>query len=313
MAARGPIAISYDADDAPPAQEPRRPWLSWLILLLVAFVAGLFAMGYALTHWDVAARYLRPAAPSMTASARLLSPPAPLMPSMMVAPSAAALDDVDRRVRDLEQRIAGVDAQARAAAGNAQRAEGLLIAFAARRALDRGIALGYLEPLLSARFGATQPQAVATVIAAAREPVTLDELRGGLAVLGQSLVGRDPDAGWWQGLRRELGGLIVIRRASMPSTAPDDRLARAKAAVESGHVDRALVEIARLPGRDVAGDWLAQARRYVAARGALDALETAALLAPQRSTSAPIAVVATSPGPISDPVEPAMSARQPLP
>lgn len=282
-----PVTISREADDVPVSARPRRPWLSWLILLAAAFLAGLFVMGYALTHWDVAARYLRPASSAAPAApARIIAPAALSAPAMMIAPSATALDGVDRRVRELEQRIAGVDAQAHAAAGNAERAEGLLIAFAARRALDRGVALGYLEPLLSARFGATQPQAVATVIASAREPVTLDELRGGLAAVGPSLVGRDPQAGWWQGLQRELAAMIVIRRASTPSIAPDDRLARAKSAVESGHVDRALVEVARLPGRDVAADWMAGARRYVAARGALDALETAALLAPRRPAPA---------------------------
>ena len=40
-----------------------------------------------------------------------------------------------------------------AAAGSAGRADAMLVAFAARRAIDRGVALGYLEPLLVQRFG----------------------------------------------------------------------------------------------------------------------------------------------------------------
>jgi len=40
-----------------------------------------------------------------------------------------------------------------AAAGSAGRADALVIAFAARRAVDRGVALGYLENLLVQRFG----------------------------------------------------------------------------------------------------------------------------------------------------------------
>ena len=39
--------------------------------------------------------------------------------------------------------------------GSAGRADALVIAFAARRAIERGVALGYLEPLLVERFGAS--------------------------------------------------------------------------------------------------------------------------------------------------------------
>ena len=39
------------------------------------------------------------------------------------------------------------------------------------------VALGFLEALLRERFGQSQPQ-VGTVIMAAREPVTLQELQG---------------------------------------------------------------------------------------------------------------------------------------
>jgi hypothetical protein len=50
-----------------------------------------------------------------------------------------------------------------------------------------------------------------------------------------------------------------------------------------GHVDLALAEVARLPGRVVATDWIMKARRYASARSALDMIETAALLAPHRA------------------------------
>ena len=91
-------------------------------------------------------------------------PPAPPAPrrrrSRRSRPTAAAGADeperividpeIARRVAALEQRIGQVDTQSRAAVGNADRAEGLLVAFAARRALDRGVALGFLEALLRA-------------------------------------------------------------------------------------------------------------------------------------------------------------------
>ena len=46
------------------------------------------------------------------------------------------------RIAELEVRLASTATAAQAAAGNANRAEGLLVAFAARRALDRGLGLG---------------------------------------------------------------------------------------------------------------------------------------------------------------------------
>ena len=52
-------------------------------------------------------------------------------------------------------------------------------------------------------------------------------------------------------------------------------------------VDVALAEVLRLPGRENAGDWVAKARRYVAARRALDTIETAALVEPRTQPPAP--------------------------
>ena len=62
----------------------------------------------------------------------------------------------------------GRDAAQRAA-GSAGRADALLVAFAARRAIDRGVALGYLETLLVERFGPTHQRAVATIVTASRD------------------------------------------------------------------------------------------------------------------------------------------------
>ena len=42
------------------------------------------------------------------------------------------------RVAELEQRLSRLNLEAASASGNASRAEGLLVAFAVRRALDRG-------------------------------------------------------------------------------------------------------------------------------------------------------------------------------
>lgn len=263
------------------SDEPRpRPFLRALIIALVGFAAGLFATGYVLTHWDSAVTFLKG------------KPPAPVAPLMKAAPAAMPMpaaappssDALAVRVRVIEARMAGIEERANAASGNAQRAEGLLVAFAARRALDGGTQLGYIESLLRERFGATQPQAVATIISAARQPVTLDQLRMGLEEAGPALAGPGPQDSWWDGFRRELAGLIVVRHAGAPSPAPADRLARARVLTESGQVDQALAEVARLPGRDTATRWIADARRYALARAALDRIETAALLQPRDAT-----------------------------
>ena len=64
-----------------------------------------------------------------------------------------------------------------------------------------------------------------------------------------------------------------------PPANPDARYSRALQRLASGEVDQALAETMRLPGRGAAPtDWVAKARRYIAAHRALDEIESAALL-----------------------------------
>ncbi len=283
----------------------RRGGLGWLILLLLGFAGGAVATGYILLHWPLARQTLfGDAMATRVAQTAPVIVAAPAPSTMPVDTAATAA--LDARVAGLEGRIGQIAARANAAVGNADRAEGLLVAFAARRALDRGVALGYIEALLRERFGERQPQAVATIIAAARQPVTLEELQAGLADAGEKLTGGGPNESWLDGVRRELASLVIVRRANVPSPDPADRLARARRQVEAGHVTAALAEVARMPGRDSAAGWIAAARRYAAARDALDVIETAALLEPRASrpaieaTPAPSAPVA-DPAPTADP------------
>jgi len=261
-------------------------------------------MGYILSHWDAAARVIGVAPPpapqpeiafAPESPARPSGPaPAPGRPSVADEPERIVIDpEIGRRVAALEARIGQVDTQSRAAVGNADRAEGLLVAFAARRALDRGVALGFLEALLRQRFGETQPQAVGMVILAARDPVTLQELQGGLQQLGPLLTGAGPNQSWWGAFRGELGSLITVRREGTPSPVPAERLARATRWLESGEVAPALAEVQRMPGAEHAQDWVMRARRYVSARRALDTIETAALLEPRAPQQAAPARPAT--------------------
>ncbi|MFT3977768.1 MAG: hypothetical protein QM688_11725, partial [Sphingomonas bacterium] len=163
-------------------------------------------------------------------------------------------------------------------AAQAGRAEATLVAFATRRAIDRGLPLGYLEVQLRERFGAHAPASVATIIQAARQPVTVAALRQALDTNADVLV--NGDDGWLEGVRRQLGNLIVLHDASTPSQLPGERLARARRLLEAGQVPAALAEVSRLPGAAASGNWAGAARRYVAAHRALDNLEAVALMLP---------------------------------
>jgi hypothetical protein len=248
--------------------------LAWALLLLLAG-AGLAVWG--LSRWDAGASFLG-ITPSIPISA-----PQPIAAPAAAVPAAPA-PAVDAQVAALEARLDLLERQAQAAEGSAGRADALVVAFAARRAIERGVALGYLEPLLVERFGAQHQAAVATVVTASRNPVTQAELVAAYDQLGPLLRGTGPDEDWWTGARRELGSLVSIRRNDSPSPRPAARYDRARANLDSGEIDAALAETMRLPGatRPEARGWIARARRLIAAKRALDEIESAALVGPAR-------------------------------
>ncbi|MFM5906253.1 MAG: hypothetical protein ACKOPO_01475 [Novosphingobium sp.] len=215
---------------------------------------------------------------------RLLTSNGPAIVQPVASPSAAptALPAAEAalavRIAALEQRLAQIDLRAQAASGNASRAEGLLVALAARRALDRGSALGYLEDQLRLRFAARHPGEVNTVIDAAKTPVTLDGLLADLAKLAPQLKGASATGDFWQRAQQELSGLFVIRHDDAPSPAPENRIARARLLLLAGKVKEAISEVQAMPGSAAAKDWTAAATRFAGARSALDMLESAALL-----------------------------------
>lgn len=183
---------------------------------------------------------------------------------------------LDQRIAAAEQRIAKLDLQAQAAAGNAARAEGLLIAFATRRALERGAPLGYLDEQLRLRFGDAKPNSVHTIIEFSKNPVTLDVLIAQLQGLAPQLKD-DSSQPFLTRMQRELSNLVVIRRETTPSPQPQKRLERARFFLESGRVDKAIREVEQLPGAAAAKDWIALAKRYERAQQALDLIETSAV------------------------------------
>ncbi|MDH7640301.1 hypothetical protein [Sphingomonas oryzagri] len=283
-----------DSDDYP-EERRSRAWLWVLLSLVVAFAGGMALMGYVLTHDPRTAGWLHLETIEQAQAEKALAQrivvqqvqkraalqpaaPAPL-------PSQAQMAD---RVTTLEGKVDDIQAQATEATGDASRAEGLLVAFAARRALDRGVELGYIEGLLRQRFGGTQPQAVATILSASHQPVTLADLQNGLDAIAPTLsAGGTAQKSWWQSFRNGLAGMVVVRRADEPSTQPADRVSRAQRMLEAGQVDTALAEVVRLPDHSAADKWIVAARRYIAGRGALDLIETAALLDPATSQGAP--------------------------
>lgn len=256
----------------PPAR--RRSMVPLLILILLAFVVGGAVTVWA---WPQIQRRWGDAQPEAASVAPLLSSnTAPTLAQRPLTADAAQM--LDARVVQLEERLTRITVEAQAASGNAARAEGLLVAFAARRALDRGAQLGYLADQLRLRFADAQPNAVNTVIAAAGQPVTLETLLAGLDGLAPGLATAPSAQGGWERFRFELSNLFVVRRASSPSPSPEKRLERARAALLSGRVDTAMDEVRAMPGAGGAGDWLRQAQRYAEARAALDLIETTALI-----------------------------------
>ena len=184
---------------------------------------------------------------------------------------------IDQRLAAAEQRLARLDLQAQAAAGNAARAEGLLIAFATRRAVERGAELGYLADQLRLRFADQWPNAVSTIIDFARDPVRIDNLTARLDGLAPELIERKRELNM-DLIRREIGDLFVIRRESTPSPKPELRLERARFALEQGRYQNAIDEISGLPGAARAQGWIEDAERYRDAMQALEVIETAAVL-----------------------------------
>lgn len=258
---------------------PRRSAWTLLLLLLIAFLLGIIGAALALHHWASLDKLIHPVSEGQRAigAANPITPRLPAVARPTPPPDDPALD---QRVAAIESRIDDIDARAAAASGDANRAEGLLVAFAIRRALDRGQPLGFLEGMLRDRFGGSDAASVAQIIAAAQRPVTLAQLQDGLQALRPQLVTHGPDQSAWQSFKQELAGLFVLRKVDQPSDIPADRLSRAEHALEQGQVDSAAAEVARLPGAARANAWLAQAKRYVLARNALDRIETEALLTP---------------------------------
>jgi hypothetical protein len=274
---------------------PSRTKPAWGRALMLAVLAA-FLAGGALVGWlmwrnsdagnasDEASVPLDGLGVSETPAGALSPSPSPLVQAIAAAKTEQAVERVaeqqgglDQRLAAAEQRLSRLDLQAQAAAGNAARAESLLIAFATRRAVERGAELGYLSDQLRLRFGDQWPNAVSTIIEFSRNPVRLDGLVARLEGLGPSL--RESSEGpSWEAFQREMSQLFVVRRESTPSPQPQRRLERARWALEQGRYQNAIDEVKGMPGADKAEAWIKDAERYRKAMEALEVIETAAVL-----------------------------------
>jgi uroporphyrinogen-III synthase len=299
--------------DRPRARGPRMGVI--IALTVLAFAAGLALMAYAARTTPWFAGLHATADGSATARQKLASPNSGYIPSQPLGPNgepqaAAPIDTAVLATREatlagqltvLEARTAAITTDAAAAAGQATRAEGLLVAFAARRALDRGVGLGYLEEQLRLRFGQAQPRATTLLIQAARQPVTLEDLRQGLDAIAPDITSSTGE-NWLDTIQHQIDTLVVLRKAGTPSPMPADRLSRARRLLAAGQVEAARAEVARLPGAGQAGNWMEAARRYVAARQALEVIENTALIGqPGQPQPAPVLI----PTPAADATTPA--------
>ncbi|WP_232332967.1 uroporphyrinogen-III synthase [Novosphingobium aquimarinum] len=275
---------SVTAYDPP---QRRRPRGGMLMLTLLAFLFGAALFGW--LEWQ---GYLDNLLPSNAPATEQSEPSPQVTPDAQADGSAsspeaqvarlASIGGMEARLAMLEDRLSRLDFQANAASGNAARAEGLLIAFAARRMIDRGEPLTFVADQLRIRFANAQPRAVETIINFAAEPVTIDELSARLDALSPELIDQQDEGTLWDRLRSDFGGLFKLRRDSSTVLGPKARIERARLMLTARRIPEAIDEVERLPGASSAEKWIVDARRYEAAQRALDLIETTAMLEPRR-------------------------------
>lgn len=276
-----------------------------IILLLIAFVGGTVAAGWTITKYDlfqtgndnVAIVVDRDtiAKVNETETASALPRNQSSESSQNIESQNDIINDklINERVDSLDDRLSRINVQAQQASGNADRTESMLIAFSARRAIDSGSALGYVENELRLKFENSNPDDVRAIIDAGNNPVRLATLQNQLDIATEILLSPSSDASTWDIIKKELGELFIIRKAGSQPPQADRRLARIKTALANRDVKTAILEMEQMPGADNARDWIALAKRYLRVQQALDAVEKTAISIPSkalpiRPTSPPV-------------------------
>jgi hypothetical protein len=284
-------------DFSVPQTPPRKSWKRALALPVLFFVGGLGAAGWAVTQTEWGASLLSPAPAPITIDASKLAANGQVPP---VTP------DVNARIAELEGRLARAESSggpvstSAASTSASQRVNGLVLAFAARRALERGQPLGAIEADLQSYFGTSQPHLLAALSTVAKQPVTLAQLIGEFDALSPALSGRQ--GSMWDRVTGAMASLAALRKADQATTDPARIFATAKASLLSGNVAAALEQVSQLPARGQATDWMIKAKRYAAGQAALDSLEASAFVQPVAIPVPPILI--KPPVLNSDPIEP---------
>jgi hypothetical protein len=256
---------------------PRRSMRTLLIGFTITFILGLVAMGWLLTRTEVGRELVSQDDAGRSYAVAPAAAPAAVA-AVPALPSGAPLPDQAARLAAIEARLAQIESRAASAdgSGGSTRTESLLVAFATRRAVERGAPLGRFEQELIALFGPTHSGAVGAIQAALRAPVTLDGLNSDLQGLTPQLSGKPKDSGWWTSVTNGFSSLMVVRRTESESMDPVVRVEEARNSLSRGDVKAAIAELEALPNRAAAASWIANARRYAEAQRGLDEIEAAA-------------------------------------
>jgi len=296
-------------DPAPQIQTSTRSRSGVIFVGLLAFLLGALLVAWAgsrgyLDRFQPAPEASGTSEPALvTNDEGVLPETAAAVPTKATPEELETIGTLEGRLAMLEDRFSRIDQQTDAASGNATRAEGLLIAFAARRMIDRGEPLSYVADQLRLRFANAQPRAVQTIIDFSKNPVTIDELRARLEALSPELSLTDQKQSLWERAHREVFSLFTVHRDSSALLTPKARIERASVMLTARRVGKAIDEVKRLPGADAADRWIADARRYQEAQQALDLLETTAMLEPRRLQDAEGHKVG-QPSPLASPTVP---------
>ena len=184
-------------------------WGTRLLLGIALMLAGAAGAAWALARYEGAARFF-----GVAPKPEIVRPVPQMLGERRPEATEPALG-VPEYHADREPPGPGRDDDA-AGRGSAGRADALLVAFAARRAVDRGVALGYLEPLLLDRFGGTHARSVATIVTGSHSPVRLNDLVNQYRDLGPQLRSAAAQEGAWSQFSASSASLVQIRRAGSP-------------------------------------------------------------------------------------------------
>lgn len=205
------------------------------------------------------------------------------------AQASTRLDNVSAELAGLNVKIGQVGGNAErsiaAAAESAEKARGVLLVTAARRAAEQGQSLAVLAPALRRHFAAADADAVERLLTASPGAPTLPVLRQRFArirpQLAESAAPEKPDTLWEQ-IKSGVASLVQVREkgAAAARTANEARLADMATRLSQGDVAGALLAMQRLPARtqQLARQWRLSAEAYAGTYGALQQLEASVLL-----------------------------------